>query len=164
MSLGSVVIFVEFPLLHWHFDPMLNASIMIARVAMRVYMFHGHQFHAPVLSLFFGPYEPYEDITLDDVHPLFHPLMYLTDGESDSNTYLIPTYSMKSDPSEPSYPFVMCLTFDSSSSTASQALPPSHGRGFFHTQVVPVGMAWMCSRRGHGDDALGGFGNRYIPF
>ena len=39
-----MVIFIEPPDLHWHFDPVLNASVMVARVAMRVYMFHSREF------------------------------------------------------------------------------------------------------------------------
>ena len=99
-----MMIFVELSALHWHFDPVLNASMMIARAAMRVYMFHGHQFHAFVMSLFFCLHEPYDDITLDDVCPPFHPPMYSTDGESDSDTHLTSTYYVESDPLEPSYP------------------------------------------------------------
>ena len=86
MSSGIAVIFIEFSVMHWHFDPVLNASMMVARAAMRVYMFHSSQFHALVTSLFFCPHEPYDDITLDDVRPPFHPPMYPTNGESDSDT------------------------------------------------------------------------------
>ena len=96
-------------------------------------MFHGRQFHAPVMCSFFRSHEPYDDITLDDVCPPFHPPMYAIDGESDSDTRVTPTYSMEFDPSEASYPFVIRLTSDSSSPTASQATPPSHGRGFIYT-------------------------------
>ena len=84
MLSGNVVIFVEFSVLHWHFNLVLNSSVMIAQVAMRVYMFHGRQFRAPVMSSFFCSYELYDDITLDEVHPPFHPPMNPTNGESDS--------------------------------------------------------------------------------
>ena len=67
MPSDSVVIFVEFPVLHWYFDLVLNKSVMTARVAMRVYMFHSHQFCAHVMSLFFHPHELYKDITFDDM-------------------------------------------------------------------------------------------------
>ena len=49
-----VVIFVEFPVMHSHFDPVLNASVLTAQAAMRVYMFHSLQFHASVMSPFFA--------------------------------------------------------------------------------------------------------------
>ena len=86
---------------------------------MRLYIFHNWQFHAPIMSPFFHLHEPYNDITLDDVCPPFHLPMYLTDGEFDSDTCLTPTYSVESDPSKPSYPFVIHLTSDSSSSAPS---------------------------------------------
>ena len=69
--------------------------------------------------MFFRLHEPYEDITLDDVRPPFHPPMYPTDEESDSNTRLTPTYSKEFNPWEPSYSSVIHLTLDSSSFTAS---------------------------------------------
>ena len=37
---STVVIFIEFPVMHWHFDPVLNAFVLTAQAAMRVYMFH----------------------------------------------------------------------------------------------------------------------------
>ena len=54
-ALGIMVIFIEFPMMHWHFDLVLNASVLTAQVLMRVYMFHSYQFHAPVMSPFFHP-------------------------------------------------------------------------------------------------------------
>ena len=69
-ALGMVVIFIEFLVMHWHFIPVLNASMLTAQAAMRVYMFHSYQFRAPVMNLFFHPHEPYNDITLNDVHHL----------------------------------------------------------------------------------------------
>ena len=83
--------------------------------------FHGCQFRSPVMSPFFCTHESYEDITLDDVQPSFHPLMYPIDGDSDSNICLTMTYSVEFDLSEPTFPFVIQLTSNSSSSTASQA-------------------------------------------
>ena len=56
---GSVVIFVEFPIWHWHFDPMLNATMVTAYAMIRVYIFH-HQFGALVMSPFFNPHNPYD--------------------------------------------------------------------------------------------------------
>ena len=53
MSSGNIIIFVEFLVLHWHFDSMLNTSVMTARTTMRVYIFHSRQFRSLVLSLFF---------------------------------------------------------------------------------------------------------------
>ena len=41
MASGSAVINIKFSAWHWHFDPMLNASVLIVRAAMRVYIFHG---------------------------------------------------------------------------------------------------------------------------
>ena len=64
-ALSSAVIFIKFPVMHWHFNPVLNASVMVARAAMRVYMFHSRKFHAPVMSSFFFPLEPFDDVTLD---------------------------------------------------------------------------------------------------
>ena len=115
------------------------------------------------MSPFFRPHELYDDITLDDMCPPFHPPMYPTDGESNSDTHLTPTYSVESDPLEPSYPFVIRLMSDSSSSVASQAPPLGHGRGFIRTRALPRG----CGRArggGCGDDAPGGFGNRFVAF
>ena len=119
---------------------MLNASLMTIQAAMKVYMFHGGQFCEPVMSLFFRPYKLYEDITLDDVHPPFHPSMYPTNEESNSNTCLTPTYSMESDPSEPSYPSVIRFTSDSSSFAAGQAPCPGVDEGSFAPESYAMGM------------------------
>ena len=170
---GTMVIFIELPDLHWHFDPVLNASVMVARAAMRVYIIR-----APVMSPFFHPHYPFDDITLDDICPYFLLLRYPTDGESDSDTCLTPIVSLDSDSSEPSYSsyhvesdlfepslsLVIRLTSDlSSSSVASRHVPPPvHGRGFIRTRAVPRG----CGRArggGHGDVAPSGFGNGFLP-
>ena len=79
-------------------------------------MFNSHQFHAPIMSPFFCLHELYDDVTLNDVRLSFHPLMYPTDRESDSVTSLTLPYFMESNPSEPSYPSVICSTSNSSSS------------------------------------------------
>ena len=163
MPSGTVVIFIEFPVMHWHFDPMLNAFVMVAQVAIKVYMFHSCQFCAPFMSLIFHPHEPFDDVTLDDICPPFHPLRYLTDGESDSDTCLASTYFVESDsseltystsfvepnPSEPSYPSVIRLSLGSStSSTTGQAPTPVRRCGFICTRVVPCGhrLAWGAHR------------------
>ena len=111
---------------------------------------------------------------MDDVHPYFQPLRHPTDGESDLDARLTPTVSLDFDPSEPSYPsyhvepdlsepshpLVICLTSDSSSSSATphNATPPVHGRGFIHTNAVPCGRG-RAREEGHGNDAPGSFGN-----
>ena len=141
MSLGSVVIFVEFSVLYWYFDLVLNASMTTTRVAMRVYMFHDCQFHATVMSLFFHSHEPYDDITLDDVCPLFHPPTYPNNEESDSDTWLTPTYSVESDLSESLYHSVIYLTSNSSSSAASQAPPQAVVKDSFVPEVCLMGEA-----------------------
>ena len=137
-------------------------------------MFHSRQFRAPVMSLFFCPHEPYVDVTLDDVHPRFHPPRYPTNGESDSDTWLTPTisvesnplkssyptYSVESDPSEPSYPSV---TSNSSASSTGLAPPLVRGCGFIRTRAVPRGRG-NSRGGGHGNDASGGFVNGYLPF
>ena len=162
MPSGGMVIFVELSVLHWHFDSMLNASMMTARAAMRVYMFHGHQFYAPVMSQFFCPHETCKDITLDDVRPLFHPPMHPTNREFNSDTHLTPTYFMESNPSEPSYPSMILLTSDSFSS-ASQALRLGHVRRFIRIEAISRGHAWALGG-GRGDDTLGGLENGFVPF
>ena len=103
LASGTVVIFIEFPVWHWHFDPVLNASMMSASAAMRVYIFHDHPFQVPVTSPFFLPHQPYGEVTLDDIRPYFQPPRYPTKGESDSDTCLTPTISLDSNPSKPSY-------------------------------------------------------------
>ena len=82
MLSGTVVIFIEFLAMHWNFDSMLNAFVMVARATMRVYMFCSYQFHAPFMSPFFRPHEPFNDVSLDDIRPPFHPLRYPLDGKS----------------------------------------------------------------------------------
>ena len=101
---GIVVIFIELPVMYSHFNPVLNASVMVARATMRVYMFHSHEFYAPVMSLFFLPHQSFDDITLDDIRPYFSPPRCPTDGESNSDIQLTPTVSLDSDPSKLSYP------------------------------------------------------------
>ena len=170
------MIFIEFSVMHWHFDPVLNASLLTARAIMRVYMFHSHQFHAPVMSSFFCPHKPFEDITLDDVHPPFHPPRYPTGGDSNSNTRLTLTISVESNPlesyypiyyvgsycSEPSQPSVIQLSLDSSASSASPIPPPVHNHGFIYTCAVPHEHR-RARGGGYGDDASGGLRNRYLP-
>ena len=142
-------------------------------------MSYGHEFHAPLMSPFFCPHQPFDDITLDDIRPYFPPPRYPTDGQFDSDTRLMLTVSLDSNPSEPSYPnyhaesnlskpsypSVIRLTSDSSSSSAAprHIPPPVRARGFIHTRAVPSGCG--RGREGeHSDDAPGGFGNDYLPF
>ena len=143
---------------------------------MWVYMFHNCQFHALVMSPFFRPHEPFEDITMDDVCMPFHPPRYHTDGNSDSDTRLTltasietnpfessySTYSMGSYHSEPSQPSVIRLSFNSSASSASPAPPLIHSHGFIRTHAVPRGHG-RARVGGHGDVAPGGFGNGFLP-
>ena len=103
--MGSVVIYVEFPTWHWHFDPMFKATVVMTYAMMRVYIFHDHHFGASVMSSFFSPHDPFVDITMFAVYPHFHPLMCLWDAKIDSNMHLTPTY-----PIEPSYSSVIQLT------------------------------------------------------
>ena len=158
--------------MHWHFD-----LVLTAQAVMRVYMFHSRQFRVPMMSSFFHPHERYDDITLDDIHPPFHPLRYLTDGESDSDTRLTPIFFMESEPSEstyltysvgsyhlePSQPSIIRLSSDSSALFGDPALPSVHGCGFNCTCTVPCehGRAQGGGRR---DDAPGGFENEYLLF
>ena len=115
------------------------------------------------MSPSFCPHESYDDVTLDDMHPPFHLLMYAIDEESNSNIRLAPTYSMESDPLELSYPSVIHLTLDSSSSSTGPMPPLVHGRGVICIRVVPRRHGY-ARRGGCGDDALCGFENGYIPF
>ena len=137
MPSSNMIIYVEFSVLHWHFDLVLKASVMTVHAAIRVYMFHGHQFCSPVMSPFLCLHESYEDVALDDVRPPFHSLMYLINGESNLDTRLTLTYSIDSDRSELTYPSVIHLTSYLSSSTASQAPLPRHRHGFIYTHAIP---------------------------
>ena len=117
-------------------------------------MFHSHQFCAPVMSMFFRPHEPYDDITLDDIYSPFHPPRYPTDGESNSDSRLTLTYSVEFDPSEstyltysvgsyhskPSQSSLIHLSSDSSASSASPASLSVRGCGFIHTRAMPAGI------------------------
>ena len=171
---GTVVIFIEFPVWRWRFDLVLNASVMSASAAMRVYIFHDRPFQVPITS----PLFEHISHTVRLPWPYFQPPRYPTDGDSDSDTRLTPTASLDSNPSElsypsyhvetdlfePSYPSVIHLTFDSSSSSATprHTSPPVRGHRFIHTRVVPRG----CGRArggGHGDVTPGGFRNGYLP-
>ena len=114
-------------------------------------MFHSCQFRVSVMSSFFRPHKPYDDITMDDIRPPFHPSRYPTDSESDSDTQLTPTYSVESDPSEstyltysigsyrlePSQPSMICLSSSSFASSTSLAPPSVHSCGFICTCAVP---------------------------
>ena len=176
---SMVEIFIDFLVWHWRFDPVVNASVMSASTAMRVYIFHDQPFQVPVISPFFHPHQPYGEVTLDDIHPYFQLPRYPTDEVSDSDTRLTsivsldsdpskpsyPSYHVESDPSKPSCPSVIRLTFNSSSSSiAPRHAPPSVcGRGFIRTHAVPH----RCGHArggGCGDDASDGFGNGYLPF
>ena len=142
---------------------------------MRVYMFHSHEFRAPVMSPFFWPHEPFEDITSDDIRPPFHPPRYLIDGEFDFDTQLTPTVSLDFNPSESSYSTysvrsycsepsqlsVIHLSSYSSTSSAGPIPAPVHGHGFIHTRVVPRGRG-RARGEGHENDAASGFRNGYL--
>ena len=147
---------------------MLNVFVLTARLAMKVYMFHDRQFCLSVTSPFFCPHDLYEDISMDAVQPPFYPLMYLADEESDSDTCLTPTYSIKSDPSKltypskPTYPSVIHSTLDSSPSTESQVQGLRCGCSFIHTLAIPQGHR-QAHRGGHGN-APKGFRNHFVPF
>ena len=157
---------------------MLNASVMSASAAMRVYIFHDRPFQVPVMSPFFHPHQPYGKVTLNGIRPYFQPPRYPSDDETDSDTCLTPTISLDSNPSEPSYPsyhvetdqfepsypFVIRLTFDSSSSsTASRHTPPLiRSRGFIHTRAVPCGRG-HARGGGRGDVTPSGFRNDCLP-
>ena len=82
---------------------MLNASMMTMSAKMRVYIFHSRPFRASIMSPFFCSHKLFSDVTLEDIRLCFDPLRYLTDGESDSDTWLTLTISMESDPSKSSY-------------------------------------------------------------
>ena len=71
---------------------------------------------------------------------------------------------METDPSEPSYPSMIRLTSDSSSSSAapSHTPPPVRDRGFIRTRAMPRGRG-RARGGGHGDVTLDGFGNGYLP-
>ena len=93
------------------------------------------------MSPFFRPYESYDDVTLHDVRPPFHPLTYPTDEEFDSDTHLTLTYSVESNPSESTYSSMIRLTSDSSSSSAASCAPPSvRGCGFIRTHAILMGV------------------------
>ena len=138
-------------------------------------MFHSHQFRAPVKSPFF---RPLDDVTLDEVRLSFHPSRYPIDREFDfetrlTSTYSVesnpsestyPTYSVEHDPSEPSYPSLICLSSDSFAfSSVGHAPPPVYGCGFIRPHSVTRKHGHALGGR-HGDDALGGFWNGYLPF
>ena len=93
------------------------------------------------------------------------------------DTRLASTVSLDSDPlkpsyrschvetdlSESSYPFVIRLTSNSSTSSAvpRHTPPPVRGRKFIRTRAVPRGHG--CARGGErGDVTPGGFGNGYL--
>ena len=129
-----MVIYVEFHTWHWYFDLILNTTMLTAQVAMRVYIFHDRQFRSSVMSPFFGPHDPFNGINLDVVRPHFHPPMYPTDEETDFDPHLMPRYTIESNPTELSYPSLIQLTSDTSSSSESRVLGPRHGRGFIRTR------------------------------
>ena len=139
---GTVVIFIEFPTWRWGFDPVLNASVMSASAAMRVYIFHDHPFQTSVMSPFFRPHQLFGEVTLDDIRPYFALPRYPIDNESNSDPSepSYPSYHVETDPSEPSFPSVVRLSSDSasSSSAAPRRTPPVvRGRGFIRTRAVP---------------------------
>ena len=172
-----MIIYVEFPVLHWHFELVLNVFVMTTRATMTVYMFHSHQFHSPVMSPFFCPHELYEDIHLDDVQPPFHPSMYPIDGEADSDIHLTQTYLVKSNLSNPTFPSMIWLTSDCSLSAASRAPPTRCEQDFIRTRAAPptrceqdfirtraAPRGWGQASGGRHGDAPGGSENGFVSF
>ena len=188
---GSVVIYIEFPIWRWRYDPVLNASVLSANASMRVYIFHDRQFQTPVRSPFFRPHQPFGEVTLDDIRPYFQPPRYPTDDdEMDSDARVTPTASVDSDPSEPSYPSyhvetdpsepayptrsggshrssssqpsVVRLSSDTSASSAGPTPPPVRGRGFIRTRAIPRGRG-RARGGGRSDGPSDGYGNGFLP-
>ena len=140
-------------------------------------MFHNRQFRTLVMSPFFRLHDLYEDITLDDIRLPFHSQRYPTDRESDFDTRMTPTYSVESNPSEPSYltysvgsyhsesshPSMIHLSSYSFASLAASTAPPVRGRRFIRTRAVPRGRG-RTRGGGCGDNAPGGYGNGYLSF
>ena len=134
---------------------------MVVQVAVRVYMFHSCKFRAPMMSPFFCPYQPFDDITLDDICPYFPLPRYPTNGESKFNTRLTPTVSLDSDPSKPSYPSynmesnpsepscpsMILLTSNSSSSSIAPRHVPPGSWSWVHPHPCCTLWAWALLRR-----------------
>ena len=114
---------------------------------------------------------------MDDIRPYFQPPRYPTDGDSNSDTCLTPivsldfnpsepsylSYHVETDPSKPSYPSMIRLTSDSSSSSAAprHTPPPVCSLGFIRTRVVPRRRD-RAQGGGRGDVAPDGFGNGFL--
>ena len=114
------------------------------------------------LSPFFSPYDPFDNINLSIVHLLFHPYMYPSDAKTYSDIGLRPTYTIKSNLTEPSYSSVIQLTSESSSSAKSRVSYLRRGRGFIRTRAVPHGRG-RARRGGHGD-TFGRVRNGFVPY
>ena len=87
--------------------------------------------------------------------------MYPSNVETDFDMRLTPTYTIEFDSMEPSYPFVIWLTLESSSFVKSQVSSLKCGCGFIHTWAVPCGRGH--AQGGGSNEALGGVGNDFVP-
>ena len=96
------------------------------------------------------------------MRPPFHPPIYPMNEETDSNTHLTPAYTIEFDPTKASYPLMIQLTSNTSSSAESRVPSPRHGWAFIRTRAIP-GDWGHAQGRGH-DDASRGFWNDFVPF
>ena len=158
--MGNVNFYVEFPTCHWYFNPLLNATMLIARVVMRVYIFHDRHFSSSIISPFFCPHDPFDDITLAVVHPLFIPLCTRRmRRQIQVHTWHWPTPQSQ-------IPQSLLTRFWSSWLRSHLLLQrvecPAWDVGIIRARVVPH--AYGCAWGGRCGDDVGGSGKNFVPY
>ena len=163
MPSGTVVIFIEFPIMYWHFDSVLNTSVMVAWATMRVYMFHSHQFHVPVMS----PFSPNSRLMMPpwttSIHLFIHRGILPIESpilRSRPTRRILWSSILRSRPTLWWFIYFRILLL---LLLLAMHHPPSVDAGSFTLVPYLVDMGALVER-GRGDDAPGGFRKGYLPF
>ena len=66
---ATVMLFIEFPDLQLHYDPMFNSLYITDACHFHLYFFARRNFVVPLFHLLFDPAAPYTTISLQIAHP-----------------------------------------------------------------------------------------------
>ena len=121
---ATVVLFIEFPNLQFHYDPMFDSLYITGACHLCLYFFARRDFVVPLFHLLFDPTAPYLSISLQVAHsaPLAAPLA--TPPAPASPPQVVPSFSLDDDkdPSEAS-----ASSHDSSSGPNNNYTPAELG-------------------------------------
>ena len=71
--MASMVVYLEAPNWQWHYDHAMSFMYLMGHAQGRLYIFFQHSFAVSIMSPFFGPEAPFDEIPLYMAHPTFAP-------------------------------------------------------------------------------------------